>query len=79
MAQFVEVPLSRLPAATLEALLEEYASRDGTDYGARELSLAEKVDNLRHQLQQGQLGLVYESESEQWDLVPAERLADVLR
>ncbi len=46
MTQFVEVPPQRLQADILQALLEEFASRDGTDYGERELSLEQKVGSL---------------------------------
>lgn len=73
MTQFVEVPPERLQPEVLQALLEEYASRDGTDYGEQELSLSRKVSNLRQQIQQGDLLILYEVEGEHWDLVPAEQ------
>ena len=57
MAEFVMVPLERLQADILNALLEEYASRDGTDYGERESTLADKVEQLRKQLRNGDLQL----------------------
>lgn len=72
MPQFIEVPVRRLAPDVLSSLLEEFASRDGTDYGERELSLAEKVANLQRQLEARKLALLFESESEQWDLVPRE-------
>ena len=50
MAQFVLVPFARLEIDVLQALLEDYATRDGTDYGARELTTQEKVDRLQRQL-----------------------------
>tara|TARA_R110002124_G_scaffold71090_3_gene190524 strand:- start:3370 stop:3612 length:243 start_codon:yes stop_codon:yes gene_type:complete len=70
MAEFVMVPLERLQADILNALLEEYASRDGTDYGERESTLADKVEQLRKQLRNGDLQLLYDVDSEQWDLLP---------
>ena len=70
MTQFVEVPPQRLQADILQALLEEYASRDGTDYGERELSLEQKVDSLRAQMQRRELLIVFDVDSEQWDLLP---------
>ena len=73
MAQFVEVPLRRLDATVLNAMLEEFATRDGTDYGLRELSLEEKVENLMRQLTCGELTLVYDLDTEQWDLCTRER------
>jgi uncharacterized protein YheU (UPF0270 family) len=69
MAQFIEVPTSALAEPTLLALLEEFASRDGTDYGLNELSLDEKVGRLREQLNASRIMLMYDSDSEQWDLV----------
>jgi uncharacterized protein YheU (UPF0270 family) len=54
MANFVAVPLDRLPSDVLVALLEEFASRDGTDYGERECSLEQKVGELRTQLAAGE-------------------------
>jgi len=69
MAQFVHVPLARLDADTLQALLGEFASRDGTDYGEQEFTLAQKISQLQHQLNAGQLMIVYDSDSHEWDLV----------
>ena len=70
MAQFVAVPLQRLQADVLQALLEDFASRDGTDYGEREFTLDEKVERLQRQLRAGELQILYDVDSEQWDLVP---------
>ena len=78
MPQFVEVPPQRLPPEVLQALLEEYASRDGTDYGERELSLQSKVDNLQGQLAANDLCILFEAESEQWDLVPRDQARALL-
>ncbi len=69
MANFITIPIDRLAADVLAALLEEFASRDGTDYGFKELTLDEKVGRLRGQLEASRIMLVYDSDSEQWDLV----------
>lgn len=69
MAQFVGVPVERLQQDTLQALLEDFATRDGTDYGERERTLEEKVQRLRGQLQAGDLQILYDVDSEHWDLV----------
>ncbi|MDG2273449.1 MAG: YheU family protein [Halioglobus sp.] len=79
MAQFVLVPFDRLQAEVLQALLEDYATRNGTDYGERELTTQEKVQQLQRQLSAGELQILYDADSEQWDLVPesqAELLLD---
>jgi uncharacterized protein YheU (UPF0270 family) len=71
MAQFIKVPPQRLEVEVLQALLEEYASRDGTDYGEKELTLENKVKRLQHQLDDSELYILYDLDSEQWDLVPS--------
>ena len=78
MANFVGVPVERIGADLLVALLEEFASRDGTDYGEREVSLEEKVSELRAQLSAGELQILYDADSEEWDLVSSERAHSLL-
>ena len=41
------VPWQSLDPDTLQNLLEEFVSRDGTDYGEQELSLAQKAEQIR--------------------------------
>jgi len=53
------IPHQQLAPATLDALLEEHALRDGTDYGESEVSLTVKVEQLRRQLASGEVVLVY--------------------
>lgn len=78
MAEFVRIPPERLQIDVLQALLEEYASRDGTDYGEREYTLEEKVAMLHRQLRVGDLHLLYDADSEQWDLVPRSQADELL-
>ena len=78
MANFLEIPVARLEPPVLDALLEEFASRDGTDYGEVETALERKVAQLRSQLERGEMTLLYDSDSEQWDLLARERAAEFL-
>jgi uncharacterized protein YheU (UPF0270 family) len=78
VASFLRIPPQRVPPETLAALLEEYASRDGTDYGEREVPLAEKREALSRQLAAGELELLFDVDSESWDLVARERARDLL-
>ncbi len=77
MADLLRIPLERVDPEVLVSMLEEYASRDGTDYGVRELSLDEKVGNLRRQLQSGDLAIAYDLASEQWDILTRTQLAQL--
>ena len=79
MSSYVQVPLNRLSEDVLQALLEEFASRDGTDYGAVELTLEQKAGNLRRQLERDEVAILFDTESEQWDLVAADQLPALLQ
>jgi uncharacterized protein YheU (UPF0270 family) len=70
------VPWKDINADTLNHLLEEFASRDGTDYGDYEISLADKVDQLKIQLQQMRILVVYSELHESVNIVPAEQFTD---
>lgn len=75
MAKLVRVPPEQLAPATLQALLEEFVSRDGTDYSAEEVPLDVRARQLRASLVGEEVALVYDLDSEQWDFVARERFA----
>lgn len=64
------IPHQRLSPDTLTALVEEFASRDGTDYGAAEMSLAQKTRQLLQQLDQGHIVIVYDESTESCNIIP---------
>jgi hypothetical protein len=66
----VIVPYTRLSPPTLRALLEEFVTRDGTDYGVVERSLDEKVADVLRQLERGDAAIVVEPESGSVNVVP---------
>jgi uncharacterized protein YheU (UPF0270 family) len=76
--QAVVVPHSLLPADTLRAVVESFVLREGTEYGARDFTLDEKVAHVIAQLERGVAHVVFEPESQSIDivmLVPASRTA----
>ena len=70
------IPWQQVPAETLDNLLQEYASRDGTDYGWVEMSLASKVQQLKTQLRQGTVVIVYSELHETVNLMLADEFTD---
>lgn len=68
------IPWNSLEASTLTAILEDFASRDGTDYGEVELSLASKVSQLRLALQQGKLVLFWSEHKQEISLLEPDKL-----
>jgi uncharacterized protein YheU (UPF0270 family) len=60
----IEIPLNELSADALQGVLEEYVSRDGTDYGELELSLQQKTQRLLQQWQRKEVVLVFDNDTE---------------
>lgn len=67
-AQPIQIPHDRLSPEALQSLIEEYVSRDGTNI-ADVLAMAKVV---RRQLDQGKVIVVYDSENETTNIVPAD-------
>jgi len=69
-ARPVEIPHGELDRNTLRRLVEEYVTRDGTDYGSRERTLEEKVEDVLRQLHRGEVRVVFDPDTETTNLVP---------
>ena len=69
------VPWQQINPDTLNHLLEEYASRDGTDYGDVEVSLSDKVAQLLLQLEQQRIVVVYSELHESVNIMPADQFS----
>ena len=65
----IEIPWQNLPEATLQRLLAEIVTRDGTDYGDRERSEHSRVEEAQCNLREGRAVLVWNSETESASLV----------
>ena len=70
----INVPISEISAEALTGLLEEYVSRDGTDYGEVEASIDEKTKALHKQLEMGELLILFDPETQELDIVMREQL-----
>jgi uncharacterized protein len=60
----VEVPYGELPADLLNAVIESFVLREGTDYGEKEISLEDKVGRVVGQLKRGEARIVFDPKSE---------------
>lgn len=66
----VEVPAEDLAPETLRALIEAFVNREGTDYGAVERTLEEKVADVRRQLERGEARIVFDPATQSVTLLP---------
>ncbi len=60
-----------LESETLEALVESFILREGTDYGDAEVSLTAKTEQILKQIIKGDILIVYSELHESCDLVTA--------
>jgi uncharacterized protein len=59
----VAVPHTELAPEVLNRVVEAFVLREGTDYGAREFSLPEKVAHVIAQLQRGEAQIMFDPET----------------
>lgn len=69
----VVVPMTALPPDTLRALVEEFVTRDGTDYGTYERSLEDKMRDVMRQLARDEARIVYDPGSQTANIVVGRR------
>ena len=70
----MRIPHERLSEDVLIGVIESFVLREGTDYGAHEVSLATKVEQVRRQLECGEIHLLFDAEAESITLVPRAEL-----
>lgn len=75
MPTHVEVPYTALSQEALEGLVEEFVTREGTDYGLREHSLEQKRADVMRQLVRNEVAIVFDPSAESTTLVRREELA----
>jgi hypothetical protein len=63
------IPWQDLDSDTLNNLLEHFVLREGTEYGEHDVTLADKVDQVREQLKQGLAVIVYSELHESVNIV----------
>tara|TARA_B100000029_G_scaffold294399_1_gene287767 strand:- start:1485 stop:1691 length:207 start_codon:yes stop_codon:yes gene_type:complete len=65
----VEIPYTELSEEVLIGVIEEFVSREGTEYGQQEYSLEDKVKRVTRQLEAGKVKLFFDEESQTCNLV----------
>lgn len=68
------IPFTDLSTETLDNLIEEFVLREGTEYGDHDVSLTEKVIQVKQQLKSGEAVIVYSELHESVNIVPAAQL-----
>ncbi len=63
------IPHQQLSPEALRGLIEEYITRDGTDYGIQEIALLQKVQQVEHQIIRGDVVVVFDIATESVSLL----------
>lgn len=72
MENLIEIPWDQLETETLHALVEEFVTRDGTDYGEEEVSLSRKVEQVVKGIKKKEFIIVYDQEMDSVHVVTAQ-------
>ncbi|AXU97342.1 MAG TPA: hypothetical protein DD850_05065 [Erwinia persicina] len=73
------IPWKELDTETLDNLIESFVLREGTDYGEQERSLKQKVEDVRRQLNSGDVVLVWSELHESINIMPRGQFRDEQR
>lgn len=58
------IPYEQLSSDALQGLIEEFITREGTDYGIEEISLSTKVEQVKNQLKRREVVVVFDEATE---------------
>jgi uncharacterized protein YheU (UPF0270 family) len=65
----IEIPFQRLGGEILQAIIEEFILREGTDYGAYEADFESKVVQVHKQLASGDIVITFDPKTENCTLL----------
>ncbi len=66
----IDIPFRELPPETLQRLIEEFVTRDGSDWDEVGCTLADKVHQVFKQLEAGRVKIVFDLNLQTANLVP---------
>jgi uncharacterized protein len=70
----VGIPHTQLSAEALQGVIESFVLREGTEYGARDFTLAEKLSHVMLQLERGEAQIMFDPVSQSVDIVLTQKV-----
>ena len=70
------IPIQDINPDTLFSIIKEFVLREGTEYGAEDISIEEKVEQVRKQLDLGTAVLVYSELHETVNIIPKDQFEE---
>ncbi len=71
----LKIPYDQLNSDTLHGVIEEFVTRDGTDYGEVEVSLETKISQVLRQLKSGKAVIVFDQATETCNILRSDASA----
>lgn len=71
------IPMEQLSQDALDGLVAEFILREGTDYGAQEVSFEQKNKQIMNQLKAGHILIVYDPNEESCSILRKESLRKI--
>lgn len=65
----MEIPYQQLPADVLRAVIEDFVTREGTDYGHEDYSLENKIEQVMASLKNKKAIVTFDTDSETCTIV----------
>lgn len=66
----IPIPHRQLSPDALRGVIEAFVTREGTDYGPQDVTLATKVRQVQHQLDAGTAVIVYDEATDSCTIEP---------
>ena len=65
----IEIPLARVSDDILNAIIEDFIAREGTDYGSNEVGFETKIEQVKRQIERGDVVITFDPETESCNLL----------
>ncbi len=72
------IPHDQLSPDALRRLIEDFVTRNGTDYGDIEIALKTKIEQVMRQLKSGEVVIAYNQDEEYCNIITKEDARNIL-
>ncbi|NPU92621.1 MAG: YheU family protein [Gammaproteobacteria bacterium] len=79
MDNLIEIPWDALAEDILNALVEEFVTREGTDYGQQEVALERKVAQVVNGIRRKDYVIVFDTEAESTHILTGQQWREAVR
>ncbi|MDM8550824.1 YheU family protein [Desulfobacterales bacterium HSG2] len=75
MNKVIKIPYDQLGPEILQGLIEEFVTREGTEYGHTQVPLEQKIEQVKSQLKLGKAVITYDEDTRSCNIVPKDKLS----